>query len=206
MYGETEATGKFSSFSVVTSPQGADAGQGDGLPDPGSRRDGRIPWRCRRRHGDAPSPAPPELSGRQPVSFPPRQIAFRTFSPRPVEEHGSDRFSWLSYQQSAIPRWWESFLLLCGNLEHILGISPRTRLRSRAEQALTTSASGPQTRPVEYTRGPPHRESHNNSRTTSASVWERKYLTILGRFFVLKALNSFLPVVKYSFKDIFSSK
>lgn len=35
-------------------------------------------------------------------------------------------------QQSAIPRWWESFLLLCGNLEHILGISPRTRLGSRA--------------------------------------------------------------------------
>lgn len=112
-----------------------------------------------RKHRNAPSPAPPELPGTQTVFFPPQQIAFRIFSLRPVEEHGSDRFSWLSYPAICNYKMVGKFPLTCGDLEHISGISLRTRLRSR-EWALPVSASGPQT------RGPPHTESHKNSKTT----------------------------------------
>lgn len=106
-------------------------------------------------------------------------------------------------QQSAITRWWESFLLLGGNLEHILGISLNTRLSSR-KWALPFSALGPQTHTVEYTRGTPHRITQKQQ--NHLVCLERKYLPILGRFLGFKEPNCFLPITKYYFKDISSSK
>lgn len=104
------------------------------------------------------------------------------FSLRPAEKHGMIIFHVSVTQQSAITRWWESSLLLCGNLEHTLGVSGHQAAwhRVRFDHGLL-SAADPLGAPG---RGSHHRKSHKNSKTTCESVLERKYSTIWGRFLI----------------------
>lgn len=129
------------------------------------------------KHRNVSPLLPPRTPWHKDSLFSTTTICFQDFSRKPAQEHESDRFPRLGYPAVCNYKMVGMCRFLCRDLEHPLALCGRTRLRGGCgwyppPAGCLSLLSGH--------RGSRRRRSHENSKTTSESVLERKYLTILG--------------------------